>query len=182
LVFAYAYVTGSREAPQKKTPYYQVDISNPTAPLLTQLDQTQTENKLELFAYLGRDYIVQHFKEIKPLPDEKIALITERNIVATSLHPNQEWLLVTHTQKKTSPETPQKLYSLYNFKEKSYYNLTFFTQLPHPIQADEPILLSWTGFNNDVLVEYEDKDRVYYGRGEIDINTAKLKNTTVFKT
>lgn len=183
LLFKYSYLSGTPENAFSETRYYQLNVRQPEAPILTEIDQNTLRAKTPPFNLLGRDLLVKNLKKLRPLPDEKITLIKEgTNVVASSLHPSQQWLLAAHKQKPSAPEMPETIYSLYHLEDHSYRNVKGPTSVPRSSPPQPSALLSWTGFGNDVMVEYKEKNQVYYARSQLDLSTAKLKPLTVFKS
>lgn len=182
LLFKYGYLSGTPNNAISETRYYQLNVREPEAPVLTEIDQNTMQSQTPPSNLLGRDLLVKDLEKLRPLPNDKISLIKNNNVVACSLHPSKQWLLVAHKQKPSTPEMPETIYSLYQIEDHSYRNLKGLASLTRSNDPRREVVLSWTGFNNDILVEYEEKDRVYHARSQIDLNTAELKPLTVFKS
>ncbi|MGE3724448.1 MAG: hypothetical protein AB7I41_02785 [Candidatus Sericytochromatia bacterium] len=182
LLFKYNYLSGTPDNAISETRYYQLNVLQPEAPVLTEIDQNTMRAKIPPSNMSGRELLAKNHKKLRPFPDDTIARILDYNIEACSLDPSQQWLLVAHRQSQPFPKTSELVYSLYQIEDKTYRNIKGLASIPGSSDPQREVILSWTGFGYDVLVEYEEKDRIYHARSQIDLNTAELKPLTVFKT
>lgn len=183
LLFYYFYNAGSSYHPETDSPLYQLPIDkSPEKPLKTITDK-KLEDLLSTFSHLGRSYLLEHLKELKPYGQEHpVQISSDEYIQYTSYQAKINLMLAAHINKNASEASPKMTYSIVNTQDKTYRDLQYLDAIGDTSHIDKKVLIRWTGFDNDVLVEFTKNQKMNHALAKIDLSKGMLTNLRVFKT
>lgn len=180
LLFYYHYNRGSSRSPDLIDLLYRLPLDRtPDKPLET-IPKQKTEELLPLFSHLGEAYIREHLQEWKPF-DQQTIPIPLRYDMYTSYDPNTKLMLVAYPNEKAVDAPSTIIYSVVNLDNKVFRNLDF-SIVYSGVNSDEHVLIRWTGFSSDILIEYTINRVVYHAKATIDALNMKVTNLKIFKS
>ena len=181
LLLLYSYNKGDLNTPNQVTEFFKLTFNQTQVTSLEKIGLASTIPTKDFLPYFeinaSKLFLWENLDKLIPFNREK-HLSTDKLIYPTAINTasfKYSLILVSMSVKiNENSDYPLRVVDISNFTVRDI-------QMPKNI-SDSPPQIRWTGFENDVLLEYQKDLTVYHALGNIDLDKSELTNFKIFKS
>ena len=179
LLFVYGYNKGDLNAPDPAQEIFKLTFDQTQVTSLEKIGQMETTPTKDLLPYFQTSashmYIWENTDNLTPF-DQNTKTIDPKLVHLSIFQKERGLILVIHNH-KTSSNTAEYALSVIDVSNNAFRDI----QIQEEIRITKPEI-RWTGFEHDVLLEYQKDLTVYHALGNIDLDKSELTNLKILKS